>query len=91
MGQLFGEAGSDTEAGIEIGHVFFQSERCQVILRNLRARNCVTVSLRPPGGSAIVFSNQIGSSRLARELAYVVKEILGNGARELEITLKEAK
>lgn len=91
MGQLFGEAGSDTETGIEIGHVFFQSERCQVTLRNLRARNCVTVALRPPTGSAIVFSNQIAAGRLAKELAYVVKEILGNEARELVISLTESR
>lgn len=91
MGQLFGEAGSDTEAGVEIGSVFFQGERCQVTLRNLWSRNSVTIALRPPTGAAIVFSNQIAANRLAKELHYVVKEILGNDARELDITLKESK
>jgi hypothetical protein len=90
MGQLFGESGSDTETGIEIGSVFFQGEKCQVTLRNLRSRNCVTLALRPPGGNQIVFSNHIGAARLAKELAYVVKEVLGNEARELVITLKES-
>lgn len=88
MGQLFGESGSGTESGIEVGEVFFQSQKCQVVLRNLRARNAVTVSLRPPGGSAIVFSNQVASNRLAKELFTVVKEILGQDARELKITIK---
>lgn len=88
MGQLFGESGSETESGIEVGEVFFQSQRCSVVLRNLRARNAVTISLRPPGGSAIVFSNQVASNRLAKELFIVIKEILGNDARELKITIK---
>lgn len=88
MGQLFGESGSDSESAVEVGEVFFQSQKCQVVLRNLRARNAVTVSLRPPGGSAIVFSNQVASNRLAKELFMVVKEVLGNDARELKITIK---
>lgn len=90
LGQLFGESGSDTEATVEIGHVFFDSSRCQVMLRNLRSRNCVTFSLRQPTGGSINFSNQVQSNRLARELPLIVKEILGNGARELTITLVEA-
>lgn len=90
MGQLFGEAGSLTEVQVEIGHVFFQGVRCQVVLRNLRSRSCVTLSLRPPTGGTIIFSNQIEANRLAKELPLIVKEILGNGARELTITLTEA-
>lgn len=90
MGQLFGEAGSLTEVQVEIGHVFFQGVRCQVVLRNLRSRSCVTLSLRPPTGGTIIFSNQIEANRLAKELPLIVKEILGNGARELTITLIEA-
>lgn len=91
LGQLFGEAGSSTEVAVEVGSVFFDGYRCQIFLRNLRSRNCVTFSLRQPTGQFINFSNQIQSNRLAKELVYVAREVLGNNVRELEITLKEEK
>lgn len=91
LGQLFGEAGSDTETGIEVGNVFFEGSRCQIFLRNLRSRNAVTVMLRPAAGGQIVFSNQLAPNRPVADLLLIVKEILGQGARELTITLREAK
>lgn len=88
MGQLFGESGSDSESGVEIGHVFWGGESCQIFLVNLRARNAVSINLRPPGGGKIAFSNQIASNTLANTLFQVVKEVLGQDARELKITVK---
>lgn len=90
LGQLFGEAGSDTESGVEIGHVFFEGSRCQIFLRNLRSRSAVTIMLRPAMGGQIVFSNQLAPNRPISDLGIIVKEILGNGAREITITLREA-
>lgn len=89
LGQLFGEAGSPTEVAVELGSVFFDSAICQIFLRNLRSRNCVTFSLRQPNGGSVNFSNQIQSNRLAKELPIILREILGNKARELKVTLKE--
>lgn len=91
LGQIFGEPGSDTETGVEVGHVFFEGSRCQIYLRNLRSRNAVTIMLRPAAGGQIVFSNQVAPNRPVADLGLIVKEILGQGARELIITLKEAK
>lgn len=90
LGQLFGGPGSPTEAQIEIGSVFFDGGRCQIFLRNLRSRNCVTFSLRGRLGASVNFSNQIQANRLAKDLKLVAKEVLGNNVRELDITLKEA-
>lgn len=91
LGQLFGDAGSDTEVAIEIGHVFYDGFRCQIFLRNLRSRSAVTIALRPAAGGQIVFSNQVAPNRPVSELGIIVKEILGQGARELTITMREAK
>lgn len=91
LGQLFGDAGSDTEVSIEIGHVFYDGSRCQIFLRNLRSRSAVTVMLRPAAGGQIVFSNQVAPNRPVADLGLIVKEILGQGARELTITMREAK
>lgn len=90
LGQLFGAAGTSTEAQVEIGTVFFDGVRCQIFLRNLRSRNAVTLSLRQPTGGNVNFSNQIQANRLAKELPFVTKEVFGNNVRELVITLKEA-
>lgn len=89
LGQLFGAAGTDTEAQVEIGTVFFDGARCQIFLRNLRSRNSVTLSLRQPTGGNVNFSNQIHANRLAKELPIVAREVFGNNIRELVITLKE--
>lgn len=91
LGQLFGEAGSDTEAAIEIGHVFYDGSRCQIFLRNLRSRDAVTIALRPASGAQMIFSNQVARNRPVTDLGLIVKEILGQGARELTITMREAK
>lgn len=91
LGQLFGEAGSSTEVSVEIGTVFFDGTRCQIFLRNLRSRNCVTFSLRQPTGGFVNFSNQIQANRLAKELPFILREVLGNNVRELSVTLKEKK
>jgi hypothetical protein len=89
FGQLFGGVGSATEVSVEVGTVFFDGVRCQIFLRNLRSRNCVTFSLRQPTGGFINFSNQIQANRLANELKTVLREVLGNNVRELVIALKE--
>lgn len=89
LGQLFGPAGSSTEVSVEIGTVFFDGTRCQIFLRNLRSRNCATFSLRQPSGGFVNFSNQIQANRLANELPFILKEVLGNNVRELVVTLKE--
>lgn len=89
VGQLFGPSGSSSEAAVEVGTVFFDGARCQIFLRNLRSRNCVTFSLRQPLGASINFSNQIQANRLARDLKIIAKEVLGNNVRELDITLTE--
>lgn len=88
VGQVFGENGSLTENALEIGSVFWGGERCQIFLVNLRSRNAVNIALRQPGGARVSFSNQIAANTPAITLKHVVKEVLGQEARELSISLK---
>lgn len=86
LSALFGASGEITGDLIEIGRAFYDGSRGTIFLRNLRTH--VGVTFRPATGGLAVFSNRIVSNRLASELPMIVSEILGNGAREIEIYLK---
>lgn len=91
LGSLFGESGSLTEVALEVGQVFWEGQSCQIFIKNLRVRSAITISLRPPSGGAISFSNQIQSNRLLKELPSILREVLGSSARELRITVSIAE
>lgn len=86
LASLFGASGEITSDLIEVGRAVYDCRRGAIFLRNMRSH--IGLAFRPSDGGLIVFSNRIVSNRLASELPLIVAEILGNGAREIEIYLK---
>jgi len=85
--QLFGE---DDEGSVKVGTVLFNGECCEVVLRYHRAKNIVGVTLRERStGVPIRFSDPIKGMRLVREAPDIIKEVLGQGATDLALTLVE--
>lgn len=86
LSALFGASGEVTQDLIEVGRAVYDCRRGGIFLRNMRSH--IGLAFRPSDGGLIMFSNRITSNRLASELPMIVSEILGNGAREIEIYLK---
>ena len=78
------------ESSITIGTVTFAQEPCTVVLRFHRGRNAAGVTLKERRtGVPIKFGNVISGQRLAKELPALVKELIGEPARDLFLILKE--
>ena len=88
---LFTANGTD-ESSLSIGTVIFGDESCEVVLRYLRSRATVGVTLKERmSGVPIRFTDSIDAGRPVRDLTAAVAGILGNKARELKLTFREVR
>lgn len=74
-----------------IGRVDFSGAECDIVLRFHRAKNSAGITLlERVSKSAIRFSDNIPGMRLASDLSDVIKGIVGNDGRNLELWLVES-
>lgn len=77
---------------LRIGRVFFNSTPCNVMLTFTRAANSVGILLLPRvkmGDTVINFSNKISPQLLVSDLPRIVKDVLGHGARALDLNTRK--
>lgn len=89
IGQLF----DDERAARTVGRVFLDGSAMDVVLINSAGTGTVGLQLSPilRTDGVIRFHNRINSNQLANVLPVVIKDILGNGARDLKLKFREAK
>jgi len=90
--QMFLNLGTGDDACSRlIGRVDFSGQECDIVLRFIRAKNAAGVTLTERvSKSAIRFSDNIPGMRLASDLADLVKGIVGQDGRNLQLWLVES-
>jgi len=86
--QLFPDK-SEYETGRQVGMVMFDGAHCDVILRHLRSKSAVSVTLRQPGGVVVNFSAQHTTMQLVAELPKIIAEDLDGQGTDLELFFKK--
>lgn len=76
----------------DVGTVWFDGAPYDVTVLFSRGHGCILVMLKPRlnGYGVVRFSNQINPQQPLSELPRVIREVLGNGARELQLKIREA-
>jgi len=84
-----GESGKE-ECSTQIGSVTFNDQPCDVVLRYHRARDVAGITLKERATKVpIHFSDQVSAQQLVSEMSTIVREILGDEAKDLRLTLTE--
>ena len=85
--QLFVD-NTPTEAARHVGTVIFDGALCDVVLRHIRAKGAVSVTVRQPGGMSAHFSQQHNTQQLATELPRIIAEELAGQGDDLKLFFK---
>lgn len=88
--QLFPDR-SEFEAGRTVGTVIYDGALCDITLRHIRAKSVFSVSLKQPGGTTAMFSEQITTTRLLEDLPRILVDILGPASETIKLYLRKAK
>jgi hypothetical protein len=81
----------DDSCSRSIGRVDFSGQECDIVLRFHRAKNAAGLTLlERVSKSAIRFSDNIPGMRLASDLPDLVKSIVGQDGRNLQLWLVES-
>lgn len=87
---LFDREETKDECSIRLGTVLFHGESNAIVLRYHRAKGTLGINLVERAQKTTTrFSDSIPAMRLVKELPLIVKEVLGPGAKNVELWLNE--
>lgn len=82
--QLFPDK-TEHETARVVGTVIFDGALCDVVLRHIRAKGAVSLTVRQNGGQSANFSQQHNTQQLATELPRIIAEELDGQGEDLKL------